>query len=308
MQCLVLGGGGFIGSAICDQLLSNGYGVNVFEHYKTKPYRNFLESENIKWFSGDFHSLDQDIECLDGVETIIHLISTTHPSTSNKDPIFDIESNLINTVKLLSKLEKSSVKRVIFISSGGTVYGEPTYLPIDEKHPTNPIVSYGIVKLAIEKYLLMYCKLFNIKPIILRVSNPYGERQQIGSMQGAIGVFLNKAINDQPIEIWGDGLICRDYIHVRDVAKSVIKAIKYSGNASIFNISSGSGVTLTDLALAIEKALGRKITVNYLEQRSFDVKSNILCNKLAKTELLWQPEIAIEDGIKSTMAWVVGSN
>ena len=184
---------------------------------------------------------------------MLHLVSTTLPKSSNDDPLYDAQSNILATLELLNSMVEERVRRIVFISSGGTVYGPPQYLPVDEKHPTEPLVSYGVTKLAIEKYLVMYRHLHGIEPVILRVANPYGERQRVETAQGAVAVFLDRALRDQPIEIWGDGTVSRDYLHVSDVAEAFALALVYSGPHTVFNVSSGRGTSLLELLRIIEQ-------------------------------------------------------
>ncbi len=174
MKLTVFGGGGFIGSAISDRLLEDGHALRIVERPRVAPYRNFKAGEVVEWVTGDFSSTYDVANAIEGVDGVFHLISTTLPKNSNDDPIYDVQSNLVATLQLLNAMVAGNVRRIVFISSGGTVYGAPKYLPVDENHPTEPQVSYGITKLAIEKYLLMYGRLYGIRPTILRVANPLG--------------------------------------------------------------------------------------------------------------------------------------
>ena len=176
MNILILGGGGFIGSAIADRLLAEGNSVRIFERPRVQPYRKFTKNEAIEWMVGDISSTHDVSNAMNGMDALLHLVSTTLPKNSNDDPIFDVQSNIVGSLHILNAMVTHGVRNIIFISSGGTVYGNPIYLPVDEKHPTNPIVSYGITKLTIEKFLQMYESLHGIKAITLRVANPYGER------------------------------------------------------------------------------------------------------------------------------------
>jgi UDP-glucose 4-epimerase len=303
MKVAILGGGGFIGSAIADRLLKDGHELRIFERARVEPYRQFKDEEKVEWLTGNIMSVFDVKKAIEDVDVVIHLVSTTLPKSSNDDPIYDVQSNLVSMLQLLDAMVEMKINKIVFISSGGTVYGDPEYLPIDEKHPTEPRVSYGITKLAIEKYLLMYQKLHDIKVNILRVTNPYGERQRVETAQGAIGVFINKSLLNQPIEIWGDGRVTRDYIYVSDVAEAFACAINYEGSQSVFNISSGIGTSLNELITILERAQGREIDRNYLPGRSFDVPVSVLNNSLAVQELGWQPKINIDDGIAKTTAW-----
>ena len=304
MKCVIFGGGGFIGSAIADHLLQRGHELRIFERPRVKPYRVFTATERVDWIAGDLSSAHDVRDAIDGADVVLHLVSTTLPKNSNDDPIYDVQSNLVATLQLLNIMVARNVRKIVFISSGGTVYGAPAYLPIDEQHPTDPLVSYGITKLAIEKYLLLYQRMYGIKAIILRVANPYGERQRIETAQGAVGVFLHRALKNLPIDIWGDGSTTRDYLHVSDVAEAFVRAIDYSGPKGVFNISSGVGTSLNELITLLETVLGKSVERRYLPGRPFDVPVSVLSNKLAQDELKWAPLISIHDGVARTAQWM----
>lgn len=304
MRITIFGGGGFIGSAIADRLLADGHELRIFERPRVEPYRTFRDDERIEWLTGDMLSLFDVGQALEGADAVLHLVSTTLPKSSNDDPVYDVQSNLVASLQLLSTMVAKQVRKIVFISSGGTVYGAPAYLPVDEKHPTEPRVSYGITKLAIEKYLMMYQQMHGIRATILRVTNPYGERQRVKTAQGAVGVFLHRALKDMPLEIWGDGTVTRDYIYVGDVADAFARAISYDGPESIFNISSGSGTSLNDLIAILELVLGKKIARNYRPTRPIDVAVSVLDNALARRELGWAPRMQLIEGVAKTAEWL----
>lgn len=304
MKILIFGGGGFIGSTIADRLLAEGHALRIFERPRVPPYRSFKPHESVEWIGGDLSSAHDVGDALVGVDAVMHLVSTTLPKGSNDDPIYDVQSNVVATLQMLDAMVRAKVSRIVFISSGGTVYGTPKYLPIDEEHPTEPLVSYGITKLMIEKYLRVYQHLHSIQPVILRVANPYGERQRIETAQGAIGVFVHRALSGTPIEIWGDGSVTRDYIHVQDVADAFVRALYYEGTHTCFNVSSGAGVSLNDVVSMLREVLGQSVAVNYKPGRSFDVKLNVLSNALACRELVWTPQIALRAGLERTVEWM----
>jgi len=304
MKIVIFGGGGFIGSTIADRLLRDGHALRIFERPRVPPYREFHDGESVEWMTGDFGSLHDINTALDGVDAVLHLVSTTLPKSSNDDPVYDVQSNLVSTLQLLNAMEARHVRRIVFISSGGTVYGTPQYLPVDEKHPTEPQVSYGITKLAIEKYLQLYQAQHGIKATILRVANPYGERQRIETAQGAIAVFTSRALRGLPIEIWGDGSVMRDYLYVSDVAEAFALALGYDGPETVFNISSGTGISLKDMVAILARSIGREIVLDYRPGRPFDVPVSILCNALALRELGWAPQVSLEHGIHKTVDWM----
>lgn len=304
MKVTVLGGGGFIGSAIIDRLLAQGHAIRVFERPRIDPYRRFSDSEQVEWINGDLMSVHDIREAVRGVDAVMHLVSTTLPKSSNDDPIYDVQSNLIASLQLLQVMVEEKVRRIVFISSGGTVYGNPQYLPVDERHPTEPLVSYGITKLAIEKFLVMFQHLHGLKPVILRVTNPYGERQRVETAQGAVGVFLDRVIKGQAIEIWGDGSVSRDYIHVSDVAQAFASALTYDGPQVVFNVSTGKGTPLTELLQIIGQVTGLPVNVQYKPARPFDVPLSVLDNTLAQAQLGWKPMVSLADGIARTANWM----
>ena len=304
MKIAVLGGGGFIGSAIVDRLLVDGHWIRVFERPRIAPYRSFGAQEKVEWAHGDFMSQHDVRKAVRGVDAVMHLVSTTLPKSSNEDPIFDVQSNLVASIQLLRLMVEERVGKIVFISSGGTVYGQPRYLPMDELHPTEPQVSYGITKLAIEKYLSMFQRLHGLKPVILRVANPYGMRQRVETAQGAVAVFLDRALRGQPVEIWGDGSAERDYIHVSDVAEAFARALTYEGAEQVFNVATGQGTSLNELVRIIESVTGLNVKVDYKPGRPFDVPVSVLDSQRARGELGWSSSIGLREGVVRTARWI----
>lgn len=305
MKCLVLGGGGFQGSHLCDALLEAGYSVRVFD-------RVFPQNANIPRASGEIEFIEgnfADAGCLEravsGTDFIYHLVSTTIPKTSNDDAVYDVSSNLIPTLSLLEIARRNKIRKVVFFSSGGTVYGVPEYVPIDEGHSTNPVCSYGIHKLAIEKYLHMFHNICGIDYAVLRVANPFGERQNPSGCQGAVNVFTRKALKGEPIEIWGDGSVVRDYIHVSDVIRAAISVLDYKGKHKIFNIGTGIGRSLLDVTREIEAVLDRALNIDFMQARAVDVPANILDISRATKELSWVPQVSFREGVKRTAAYIL---
>ncbi|MBM4362411.1 MAG: NAD-dependent epimerase/dehydratase family protein [Deltaproteobacteria bacterium] len=302
MKCVVLGGGGFIGSHVCDAMLAAGHAVRVFE----RPGGSLRNIDHlggrIECVEGDFLDPDDIGRAVAGQDVVVHGICTTLPKASNDDPAFDVRSNVIPTLQLLDAARSRGVRRVLFLSSGGTVYGPPRTTPIPEDHPNDPTCSYGIQKLAIEKYCALYHHLHGLDYRVLRVSNPYGERQLPHASQGAVAVFMNRGLSGDPIEIWGDGSVTRDYLHVSDVASAVVRAATHEGPSRIFNVGTGKGLSLLQLIAAIETAIGRPMTVRFSAARSFDVPVNVLDVTRARTELGWEPAVGLAEGLARTAA------
>lgn len=305
-RCLVLGGRGFIGSHLIDSLLKRGYRVRCFDRpHVTALGFTHLNEANFELYEGDLSCEADMVEALAECDICYHLVSTTLPKSSNADPVFDVESNVLGTLRLLSHAVKSGLKKVIFISSGGTVYGVPIDLPISENHPTDPVVSYGITKLAIEKYLGLFHRLYGLDYTVLRLANPFGERQRTHASQGAIAVFLGKVLRGEPIEIWGDGSVVRDYIHIADVVRALLHSLDYSTEEHVFNIGAGRGHSLNEVLSAIEKVTGRTADRRYLPGRAFDVPASVLSIERAGKSLNWAPEVDFEHGLKRFADWLL---
>jgi UDP-glucose 4-epimerase len=304
MRCLILGGGGFIGSFLVDRLLALGHEVRIFERPRVLPYRAFGRGERVEWCVGDFQSAADVGAAVEGRNVVFHLVSTTLPKNSNDDPIYDVETNLVGTLRLLAAAVRCAVKKVVFISSGGTVYGIPDRIPVSEDHRTEPLVSYGIAKLAIEKYLHLYWCMHGLDYRVLRVSNPFGERQRVDTAQGAVAVFLSRALEGKPIEIWGDGSVTRDYVYIADVVDAFVMAMNHDGEPRVFNIGSGEGRSLNELLTTMEQLLGRSVERRYLPARKFDVPANVLDIRRAREVLCWRPQVAFRDGLDRTLDWM----
>ncbi|HLP97944.1 MAG TPA: NAD-dependent epimerase/dehydratase family protein [Sideroxyarcus sp.] len=302
MRALVLGGGGFIGSHLVTALLAQGEQVRVLE----RPYRMRTPAlprhPALEWLEGDFGNTQDIHRALADVDTVFHLVSTTQPQSSNDDPAFDVGSNLLATLSLLEQLRDRKDTKLIFVSSGGTVYGRPQHTPIPETHPTEPTCSYGIVKLAIEKYLALYHLLHGLDYRVLRLANPYGPGQEANRAQGVVGTFLSRVVHDEPIEVWGDGSVVRDYLYISDTIRAMLQAVAYQGPERIFNIGSGGGHSVREIIAAIEQVTGKQAQVSYTAARKFDVPVSVLDISRAKAELGWQPGTDLNEGLRLTYA------
>lgn len=306
MRSIVLGGGGFLGSHLVDALLAQGHDVSVLDRPNLKRYREFPEGGAARWVAADALNPAEWIAEAQDIDVVYHLVSTTLPRSSNDDPGYDVESNLVRTLRMLDMLVDAGCRRVVFVSSGGTVYGPPVRTPIRETDPTEPVCSYGIVKLAIEKYLELYRVLRGLEYRVLRVSNPYGERQNPAGSQGAVTVFLDKARRGETIDIWGDGSVVRDYLHVGDVAQALVLAGTHGGRGGhrVFNIGSGRGCSLNDLLTRMERVLKRPVERRYSPGRPFDVPVSVLDISRAIDELGWEPTVTLDDGLQRTLSWL----
>jgi len=291
---LILGGGGFIGSHFVERYCKK-YNITVFDkkYFSRKNIQSYKNCINV--VEGDFQKSDDWLSSVQAADYILHLVWSTLPE--NADTVYDIESNVIPTLKLLEILKNSQDKKLVFVSSGGTVYGNSTRVPMGEQDPTAPICSYGLTKLTIEKYLYLYHYLYGLDYHIARLSNPYGERQERIKSQGLIAWALACAVRSLPLTVWGDGSVKRDYIYIGDAVECIFELFKYSGPERVFNVSTGIGYTINEVIAMINEISGKKMRVDYVRERKFDIKENVLSNTLANEKLSWQPKTGLKEGI-----------
>ncbi|WP_303224038.1 NAD-dependent epimerase/dehydratase family protein, partial [Intestinibacter bartlettii] len=289
MKILVLGGNGFIGKNLCKYISSMGHDVISFD----MDY-GFRESTKITYVKGDFFQDDDLIPYLKDVDVVFHAISTINPGNSNNKYMQGYTHDFLQSVKLCD-LSKQYHFKIIYLSSGGTVYGFQTHMPIDEETLAIPINHYGNLKLCIENTFRTFNKQFNTNVIIARIANPYGPGQDYSKGVGFIDAALKRAIHNQTIEIWGDGTVIRDYIYIDDVCHMLASLIYYEGKESVFNISSNSGVSQNEIIKIIHKMVP-DISVKYLPARSVDVPAIIL-NNTKILSVCKEQCIEIEEGI-----------
>lgn len=300
----VFGGLGFIGSHICRKLVKQGHLVRIFDrsgesHQLVKDFEQAIE-----FVEGDISRLEDVDSALAGATVLINLIHTTVPGSSMNDPAYDIVSNVATAARWLERLGESSLRKIIYFSSGGTVYGLPERIPITEDHPTNPLNSYGITKLAIEKYTAMYANRFGVDYCLVRPSNVYGPGQRLHFGQGVIGIMANRALRGEVLEVWGEGTDQRDYLFIDDLVDAIQRLLSYGGPFRVFNISSGVGYSVLDVIEVLRKQIKPLPEVRHLPPRSFDVPVNILDSNKLRQETGWQPMVDFEEGIRRTIEWL----
>jgi len=300
MNILVIGGCGFIGSHIVDELLLAGHEVSVFGH-SPEAFRPPLSS--VTYFFGDLLNIDRFRDVIKSSDIVIHAASSTNPASSHADPETDVKSNLIGMIRLLECMNVCNKKRIVFLSSGGTVYGLPSRLPIPEQHSLNPQCSYATVKLAMEHYLGIYSRLYDFKTTIIRPANPYGPRQGFSSSQGVIANFTAKALRHEPLTLWGSGNTVRDFFHVNDLAKLCVQAIE-KNPVGIFNAGSGRGHSITEVIQILESIHGTPLHVRQLEPRDFDIPEVVLDIRKVKHDLQWTPVIELQQGMTDYHKWL----
>jgi UDP-glucose 4-epimerase len=238
---------------------------------------------------------------LDEASIVYHCAWSSLPQSSNQDLITDASENILGTLRLLKAAKGRKDLRIVFPSSGGTVYGILNSVPVSEKHSTNPRCAYGVSKLAIEKYLALHRELWGLDTVALRISNAYGPGQPVGRNFGAISTFATRALRGDPISIFGDGSVVRDYIYIDDLVRAMIAAGRLHGGPYVINIGSGVGKSLNDIIFVLGRILTKDVKVEHLAKREFDVPVSVLDISLAKAALNWMPQIPFEVGIELTV-------
>jgi UDP-glucose 4-epimerase len=307
-RAVVLGGCGFIGSHVCRALLARGNSVRVFDKvYAGRELLRDIEGE-VEIVEGDIARPDDVLAAIEGCETVVNLVHTTVPGSSMHDPAYDVESNVVAAVRWLSRLGETGARKIVFVSSGGTVYGVPQSELIDEGHPTEPISSYGVTKLAIEKYVAMYASMCGARHRILRPSNVYGEGQRLHIGQGVIGVLADRALRGEALEVWGEGTSLRDYLYVSDLVAAMMALLDYEGPHHVFNVASGEGRSVLDILAVLGRQLGRLPEVTHTPARSFDVPANVLDYSRLRAETGWRPRVSLDEGVARVLRWLKGGD
>ena len=302
-KILVLGGNGFIGSHLVEALVAGGAHVRVLTR---SGCQHTQQLSGVDYRYADFVSDSVSVaESLVDVDIVVHLISTTVPAIATLDPIADIHGNLLPTVRLLQQMRDQGVSRLVFLSSGGTVYGDARSIPIPEEHERNPLSSYGIVKVAIENYIAMFTALYGMKTLVLRVSNPYGPRQGHLGVQGVIPTFFQRIMAGDEIRIWGDGSSVRDYIYISDLVSCIMQGI-HKDLVGVYNVGSGRGATVSDVLSLVEEVSGISACVKYLPSRGFDVKKIVLDISKARMAFDWAPTVSLREGCERYWKWAKG--
>lgn len=275
---LILGAAGFIGTNLLFPLAADRKKTitlvdekkEYFSYIDQKKHENVLIYESLINQNTDFETI------VAGQDIVYHLVSTTVPTTSNQHIAQELETNVIMTAKLLDACVKYKIKKVVFISSGGTVYGKETSCPINEDTSTNPITSYGIQKITIEKLLYLYKYMYNMDYRIIRLANPYGPYQRPNGILGAVTTFTYKALRNEEIVVYGDGSVVRDFIYIDDAVRAIINIVDGDSKYKIFNLGSGYGTSIKEVLDTIQEVLKIKLNVTYLPSRKVDVPVNFL--------------------------------
>lgn len=299
LKVAVIGAGGFIGTNLVRHLSSKAKNVRALS--RSNPFN--ISAANVEWFYGDFSDIDILKSVISGADIVIHLVTTSTPVDGIKTNESDILNNVLPTIRFLDICVAEGVKKVVYFSSGGAIYGNVKIVPTPEDAPTEPLTSYGVSKLMLERYLALYYYHHNLNYIVLRLANPYGPYQFARKGQGVIPAFLEKAIQGAPISLWGGGNAIRDFVFIDDVASAVDAAIEYQGKKHIFNIGSGKGISIKEVISELECLLMTKIQINNLGDRPTDLAMSVLDVSCAESEMGWAPKVDFQEGLCKTVNW-----
>lgn len=302
-KCLVLGANGFIGSHLVDALTERGYSIRAFDRFSDGNAR-FNTNDAVEIMSGDFLNRHDLATALNDIDYVFHFISTTTPITADADPLIDVDTNIRMTIELLQEcVQTGQVKKVIFASTGGAIYGLNSGESISEDVTPLPISPYAIGKLTIEHYLRYFEKKHGLSSLVYRISNPYGERQSLAHKQGVIPIFLQHIAKDEPITILGDGSMVRDYIYVRDAAEMIAASFE-KAQKSLYNLGSGQGVSVSELVETVRRVVQKEVRTETAPVPATFVEKIVLDTSRFEQEFGLKPETDLEQGITKTWGYI----
>lgn len=304
VDCVVLGADGFIGSHLTEALAARGQRVRAFDRFPDGVPRNLQFDECTELMQGDFLNRSDLAAAVAGAEYVFHFVSTTTPATSAHDPLVDVETNLRMTVELLQLCAAARVRRVIFPSTGGAVYGRGRADPFSEDDRADPISPYAICKLAIEGYLRFFHQAHRLDYLALRIGNPYGERQNIVGSQGVIPIMLNRLYHGEPLTVIGDGSMVRDYVYIDDLVEMIVRVFDRRTRHRLYNLGSGRGVSVSEIVEAIATTTGETPKIERLPDRPTDAHRVVMDVSRFVDEFGTTTATTLEEGIARTWAYV----
>ncbi|MFA6582790.1 MAG: NAD-dependent epimerase/dehydratase family protein [Elusimicrobiaceae bacterium] len=299
-RCVLVGGSGFLGSHISAALLAAGHGVTVFDRVAPS-----VKSRRPPVFiKGDYANSADLKKALRGQDIVFHLAWTTVPATPFEEIGQDAAANIANSVNLFRVSVEQGIQKIIFVSSGGTVYGDSALLPVSETMPTEPLSSYGIAKLAVEKYLYLFHRHCKADYLVLRIANPYGPGQNPEGRQGLVPKLLAHSLSGAPICVFGGGKAVRDYIYVDDMVDAITAVVERGVKNTVLNIGSGHGLSIMEVIKAVSALTGKIPVLVQKPARDSDVKANVLDIRRIKRLTGWKPVTSFDAGLCLTLDWI----
>lgn len=297
-RILVVGGGGFIGRHVVAHLGAAGAEVAVMD---IQPPDESLA--RLDWITGSLTDTALFSSAASGADIVVFLANSSLPGSANTDLSSEIGLHVQVTVKAAEICHAQGVRRFVFASSGGTVYGLDSRQALAEDSRTEPRNAYGVSKLAIEHYLRILTQSAGLQTVSLRISNPYGEGQRAHRQQGFVAAAMSHALEGKTLPIWGDGTVERDFIHIADVARAFVAACAAGDTPAAINIGSGRATSLLEMLGRIEKVLDQPVRIALMPGRRIDVQRNVLDIGRARETLGWTPEVGLDEGLARTAAW-----
>ncbi len=305
MNILVTGGGGFIGSHLVDLLLEHEHFVTVLDNFSTGKRSNLPQVHSqLQVVEGDIRNADTASQAAEGCDAIVHLAAVASVQASVDDPIGTHEVNLIGTVNLLEAAKQHSIKRFVFASSAA-VYGNTEVMPVSETTSLSPLTPYAADKLASEYYIDFYRRQYGFSPAVFRFFNIFGPRQDPSSpYSGVISIFMQRAINNQPITVFGDGEQSRDFVYVADLVQLLADAVEKKNSQHLpMNVGNGSQTDLNQLLDLIREFSGKMLDVTYGDPRAGDIKHSLANNRSVCEKMNYQNEYSVATGLRLTYDW-----
>jgi UDP-glucose 4-epimerase len=307
-RALVTGGAGFIGSTLVDRLLAEGHTVDVVDNLSSGSLANLAEARLNG--SGRFHFHQVDVRSPDVVEVmarrppdvVFHLAAQADVRVSVADPVLDADINILGSLRVLEAARASGARKVVFASSGGTIYGDVEQLPIKESHPQRPLSPYGVAKKTVGDYLFAYRELHGLEYTALALSNVYGPRQDLRGEAGVVAIFAGRLLSGEPCLIFGDGKQTRDFVYVDDVVDAFSRAGE-RGTGLLCNIGTGVETSVNDLYAAMARNAGVNQPPMYAPARSGELQRNCLDPGRATLHLGWKPWTTIDKGTAAVIDW-----
>jgi UDP-glucose 4-epimerase len=297
-RCLVIGANGFLGSRLTDALVAAGHRVTAFDRF-SRGTRAF-SSADLTVVPGDFLSVADLAAAVEGQDDVFHFLSTTTPATVDGDPTIDLRTNVAQSVELLALCARAGIRRLFYASSGGAIYGPRPGASFVEDAPVAPISPYGIGKLAVERYIDYYAATAGLSAVSLRISNPYGTNPNPSKRQGVIPITLNRILRSEPVVRLGDGSMVRDYIHVDDLVRRILRMVDADPRHRVYNLGSGRGTSVAEVLETVRTVVGRDFPVRTAPKPATFVDHVVLDVSRYIEEFGADDDLSLTEGIART--------